>query len=87
MDSADKFSQEDIAPALEIWAKDFNGETVTETEMEYSNLVFAAQRYTYNHAGVWPTLAELEEWTEVNAEKSDQVTTWPTHAEEQKTKK
>jgi hypothetical protein len=84
MDSEDRFSKEDIPPAFEIWSRDFNGQPVTATEMEYSNLVFAAERYTYSHGGVWPTLAQLEEWTEANAEKSDQTTTWKTHAEEQK---
>ncbi len=86
MKSTYKFSQADVGPAFEMWSKDFNGESVTKAELEYGCLVFAAERYTYSHAGVWPNLKELESWTVANTEKSDQVTEWPTCAQERNAK-
>jgi hypothetical protein len=84
--SSHKFSAKELGPAFEVWSRDFNDQPVTQTEKEYSDLVFLAERFTYTHGGIWPTLAQLEEWIEATAEKSDQTTTWPTHAEEQKEK-
>ena len=86
MDSEDRFSKEDISPAMAIWQRDFNGQPVTDTEMLYSNLVFAAERYSFSHGGVWPTLKELEDWTEENAEKPDMTSNFLSCAQEREQK-
>lgn len=54
-----RFSDKDISPAFEIWFRDFNAEPVTKTELEYSCLVFAAQKIK-QRTGEWPTLKELQ---------------------------
>jgi hypothetical protein len=54
-----RFSDKDIAPAFDIWFRDFNGEKVTKTELEFSTLAFAAERIK-QLTGQWPTLKEVQ---------------------------
>jgi hypothetical protein len=76
-----RFTDADLKSAWDIWNKEFNDVPVTETESEFSRMVFEAERIKHG-IGRWPTVGELEAvWAEEQKKEREE---WErTHAAEQ----